>query len=514
MSETLRSSSSAGEIDIFDMAGDSFDTVNSPVQLSPELIRQTIEFFGDQLYEYGSYIGTIADALAGGCPAIQAALVNGGLEGVASLVAGREISQEEADRRRNPEEESKPDEDTQEAAEDDHPNDENTTHDEPKELRPDTKEVTSQSETSADMKPTPLADYQDVQKGGVQTKSMQEVAVDGTDAVTLHDKKNDIPHSDRVHIEPEQTYDRLSIIAEQKNAPSEVSVTMIEQNEATSIDQSVQVGTSVEGESSDGEYLSEPPTRFDAFIEPPVYVSREQASEPMESSVVTDAFQVPTVEPVALDVISERNTREPEDMSIFEALGDESRSSELVEEDENELFALGSNSGIVNALEQPDSTVWQVYEQENTQEQETAIEAVVELATEFIGVEAEFESEVEVAEVRHYIESVAKAVTQLEQATTAEECKKQLEVLEKSLADLLDALGFDGAHDLAKKLVRQYDTKTLRQFIAALLKTVTAGELSHQSIQKKSVPLKHHWFGQRVVERVVRATSATQLQAA
>lgn len=140
-----------------------------------------------------------------------------------------------------------------------------------------------------------------------------------------------------------------------------------------------------------------------------------------------------------------------------------------------------------------------------------SLELAVELSSGFLAEEPGREVEARPYEVVQMAAAVQASIDVLEQSKTAEECKEHIEELQRSLATLLEALGYENAHEIAKRLVGQYDTKTLKQYIAALLKTVTSGELTQQS-QQKPAPKKHHWFGKRVVERVVLA--AMPLQAA
>ncbi len=156
-----------------------------------------------------------------------------------------------------------------------------------------------------------------------------------------------------------------------------------------------------------------------------------------------------------------------------------------------------------------------MYENEaSSQAPKQIVDTVVELVEGFAGNEADYESEMSLVEIVTSAQKVQRVILNLENSATQEECRERVEELQASLAELLDALGFDGSQELARRLIHQYDTKTLKQFMAALLKSVTAGEVAQHGLQKKTIPINHHWFGQRVVERVVRATSAVQLQSA
>lgn len=371
---------------------------------------------------------------------------------------------------------------------------------------------------------TPLLDS-DVMKPVVKLEE-----IEGSDAVAPAEVKSDAKVEFEVEAQPEPS----DVIPIELFQPERIvtPVVAMEQNVNVPVEKTedVQRETIVEsvGEVApeietiqqlpafDTEYVVEE-SPFNAYIEPPEYVSRGSANELAEQPTVTDAFQIPNEHLLeeAPELFAE------EQNSVIEVIDvlDETE-AEILSPDEEPVLNHSAVEEVVSVEQSAAdeaSVLQQVveHEQADTEEFEPdeAVEAVIDIIAKIEGEEPEYEAEVNAIEGGRYIKDVAKAVSQLETAQTREECQLYLAELRKSLSELFEALGYENAEAMAIRwitLVRQYGTETLKELIATLLQTLAQQNATHFA-KTTGHAHKHHWFGQRVVERVVQAIPIVQV---
>ncbi len=268
---------------------------------------------------------------------------------------------------------------------------------------------------------------------------------------------------------------------------------------------------------------------FDTYTELPEYISREKADELAEQPVVSDAFQIPN-EHLLAEMPAWHDTEEsPHETAEMLDVREETEAGVLfVPEATHTNAADDLEEAPVEIAWEPEphhasaeihvpTVLQQVVEREHATDTaeksdeereesdepaaETVAEAMAEIITVFTGEEPMYEPEALPESYMTKTEQVVQAIEQLETAQTQGECAEYLEELQASLTALFDALGFEAAADMAERLVRQYDTKTLKQFIVTLLRTVKKNESARAATPKRQH--RRHWFGKRVVERVV-----------
>lgn len=537
---------------------EAFNTVKDTVEHSEDDIQELIDYYGPQKFHYGTYLGTIEDAIAGGCPAIQGALVEGGAGAVKRLVEGHTITEEEYQRAIDPDkqdDEKKSNEKSEEqlnsdAEEKEKPAKGETVSDKST-VKEDVREVIDETKGNIEANHTPVAVEEIAQDS-------KEVIVD-LKADTNDDTLAPLPDSDVaepehvVKIEEVGSADPIVPVEVKSDAKTEVKVEsqpetsdaipielfqperivapviVVEQNDSVPAEKAkdvrqeelVELMNETAGETEatqplpilDKEYVVEE-SPFNAYIDPPEYVSRGSANELAEQPTVTDAFQIPNEhlleeEP---ELIAEQQNSVVEVIDVL----DESEAEILAPDEEPAL-----NHSVIEEVDQPvtdEASILQQaieHEQADTEEFEpdAAIEAVIDIIAKLEGEEPEYEAEVNAVEGGRYIKKVALAVSHLETARTREECQLYLAELRKSLSELFEALGYENAEAMAIRwitLVRQYGTETLKELIATLLQTLAQQNATHFA-KTTGHAHKHHWFGQRVVERVVQAIPIVQV---
>ncbi len=113
------------------------------------------------------------------------------------------------------------------------------------------------------------------------------------------------------------------------------------------------------------------------------------------------------------------------------------------------------------------------------------------------------EVEIEPVEMIGRAANLVRYIEKLEQATSAEECHDNLELIKSELIGLLTMLGYDNPHDIAEQLLRKYDIATLKRFIIILIKTSL---LSYKPRPSLASFFDHRKYGAPAVSEVVALT--------
>ena len=135
---------------------------------------------------------------------------------------------------------------------------------------------------------------------------------------------------------------------------------------------------------------------------------------------------------------------------------------------------------------------------------------VTEAATEFICEEPEREADYE-PETARQVAKVIEKIETLEQSKSAETCQESLQEMREELAGLLMLLGYENASEIAERLTKQYDTRTLKKFMAMLIQPLSSLERISGRTQKKTrKATSHRKYGSRVVRMAVSLTTPAQ----
>lgn len=500
-------------VDIESQRGDDaevdFGNLFNSLPEKTETIDRLESYFGDQKFCYGTHIGTFADMMAL-CPAVDG-MVEQGFEAAISLLEPYKISEEEYQRALNPDE----------------PKDENVNG------KNDSEEgKSSASESPQDNQANDVSEEVDIhhvqtnrvipgeqQHAGMMKENNKDEVV--FTPLAEHEINNIVEADDRgsqklidtvtrqePEIAPEITIPKPSL-------PLPIELFRSEHVTMPAIEYEAETHESIAMASDESAVVEHPKlVELDAVeptievvaravVEPPEYISREQARELPQPLKVADTFLIPNEylldEPV--EVADHGDTLED---ATLESVLAESNDVQPPTEDENAMVE-------VDNVVRP-SILQQAYENIEGGEETVAevavdpmVETVADTVAKLVAVEPEFEADVDLQECTWLLQDAQSAVARLKHATSKEECEERLAELEASLQRLLEALGFDNTEQLAAQLARRYDTKTLRQYIAALMRTVAAPEITNRGGRARRTLPRHRWLGQHVVGRVLGA---------
>ena len=470
-----------------------------------QTIEALIDYYGGQQFYYGGHVGTIIEIIEL-CPAVGVSL-DQGFDAVVRFVSGCEITSEEAERRRNPQK-GNVDEEINAAKDDAIEGADKETSGvqsvEPSVHKRENSTKRNSYSTTAPQLGEQLSSNTEAAEtgaeGSIENKKLVAIEVTDVDSNISKREMAEIINPEATTIEKTESTKEAAIIPE-----IVVNHEVVQQPE----------GSDVTTQNEVEEIHPTPlPAPFETFLEPPEYTTRENA---MELADVREkdigAFQLPPLDMTEFEQtphdISEfiiddpgaSQTDSAEQLREFEPVMTDTNETALTTLEDVFVADTIIEHGSETAVSPMD--VFERTQQIEDRHVEMSQELVIETVADFVG-EAPPVYEYEYTLLRNASVEVIEKIELLEQAKTAEECSERLQEIHSELQALLELLGYEDAERIARRLVSQYDTKILKQFIANLLQSFSALELPLPSAVSTSILPHHHWFGQRVVEKLVK----------
>ncbi|MDB5176610.1 MAG: hypothetical protein JWN75_278 [Candidatus Saccharibacteria bacterium] len=494
------------------------------------------ERFGQQQFSYPPYVGTITDII-NQCPAV-AVLIPQGSDAVANFVSGHEVSNEEAEKLRNPEIVDEP---TNDEEVDEMPVVGKAVNEEPKpasiekvvenkqdkkmqalkEISTEPEQITGNIDSTplpdapAAITETPIQSEQQSMGGdtheGVAVEEAQPiervespVVIDNDISAVISEQRGE-KVVEKVSPDPVSAVKKkvettpLPIVSKSKNTAELVErKVQIESASATNsaeLDNDEEVASEIfHIPTVEAEEINSVP--IESVVEDDEITLKIETIELAEDHIVEDLLPMDaTVEQIRdVDEIADTESDAPEIAELNSELSDETAS-----EPEHETVSLQS----VLEREQSDGEV----EPETVETVQS--EAITETIIELVGKAPEQTVEYEPVNIQNYVAAIAEHIEVLEKSKNEQECRDAIVGLRKELAILLASLGYQDIDRHVERIIRtNHDMSELKRIMEMLLRAAIADEsISNDMTQSTARP--HHKFGRWVVRR-----TTTILQAA